>query len=209
MTEASSDDLAVASDRAQEAFADLERLDMTALSRISLSLRDVEAREPARGIAVHAVQRAGLGKLLAETRAAARNYVTSAFDTAPFRAYGVDIADVRSRASVDDRVAAMAAAEDMVIAAVAGPLLTDDVRDILTTPFERLRPVWEDGDPMPPALADRHVTVTRWSTHVVIAALIVGSLLLLALGSSVGLFGLAAAIGNVLVVLAVRGRSDP
>ena len=35
------------------------------------------------------------------------------------------------------------------IAAVADPFLTDDVRDILTSPS--VRPAWEDGDPMPPA----------------------------------------------------------
>ena len=209
MTAASPDDLAAASDRAQQAFADLERLDMAAFSRISLSLRDVEARAPARKEAIRAAVWAGLGPLLEEARAAARDYVTRTYDRAPFRAYGVDVAEVRSRASVDDRVAAMMAAEDAVIAAVAAPFVDEDVRDALSTPMDRLRPAWEDGDPMPSALADRHVTVTRWSTYVVIAVLVVGSLLALALGSSAGLFGLAAAIGIALVLLVVRGRPDP
>lgn len=209
MTEASPDDLAAASDRAQQVFADLERLDMTALSRLSLSLRDVEARAPARKAAVLAAEWAGLGQLLKEARLAARDYVSGVYDSAPFRAYGVDVGKVRSRASVDDRVAAMMAAEDAVIAAVAAPFVDEDVRDELSTPMDRLRPAWEIGDPVPSWSAERLGTLTRWSTYVVFVALLFGSLLLLALGSGVGLFGLAAAIGIALVALVVRGRPDP
>lgn len=206
MTHASSDIQAAAADRAQRALADLERLDMNALSRLSLSLRDAETRTPIREEAVRAAEGAGLGPILDEARRAAREYVTSAFDYAPFRGIGIDLAESRSRASVDNRVAAMVAAEDAVIAAVADPFLTDDVRDILTTPLEHLRPAWEDGDPMPPALADRHITVTRWSTYLVFGAFVLGCLILMALGSGVGLAGLGATVAIVLVALVLRGR---
>lgn len=209
MTEASPDDLAAATDRARRSLADLERLDMTELSRLSLSLRDVDARAPAREVAIRAVERAGLGTLLAEARAAARDYVTRAFDVAGFRVIGVDIAETRSRASVDDRVAVMVAAEDAVIAAVAAPFVSEEVREALLTPMDRLRPPWEIGGPATGEIAERRATVTRWSTYVAFVALVVGSVILLALGSSVGLFGLAAAIGIALVALVVRGRPDP
>jgi hypothetical protein len=206
VTDAGSD-IEAAADRVDQTLGELELLDMTLLSRLSLSMRDVEDRAPEREIAVRAAERAGLGILLSDARRAARDYMTNIFDTTPFRAIGVDLAESRSRASVDDRVAAAAAAEDAVIAAVADPFLTDDVRDRLTTPFEQLRPAWDEGDPLPPALATRHLTVTRWSTYVVFGVLVVGSLVLIALGSGVGTFGLAAAIGIALVALVVRGRS--
>lgn len=199
-------DLEAAADRVEQTLAELERLDMTALSRLSLPLRDAEARAPAREVALRAAERAGLGILLADARRAARDYMTSIFDTTPFRAIGVDLAESRSRASVDDRVAAALAAEDAMIAAVADPFLSDDVRDRLTTPFDQLRPAWEGGDPLPRGLADRHVAVTRWSTYLAYSLLVLGSVVLIALGSGVGTFGLAAAIGIALVVLVVRGR---
>lgn len=209
MTEASSDIRVAAADRARRSLADLERLDMTALSRLSLSVRDIEARAPAREEAIRAAEHAGLGPLVHEARTAARDYVTRIFDTTPFRSIGVDLAESRSRASVDDRVAVMMAAEDAVIAAIADPFLTDDTRDILTAPFEQFRPAWEDGDPMPPELAGRHLTVTRWSTYLVFAMFVLGCLILMAQGSAIGLFGLAAAIGIALVALVVRGRPGP
>ena len=159
---------------------------MTALSRISLSRRDVDARTPAREAAVRAAERAGLGTLLADARAAARAYVIGAFDHAPFRGIGIDLAESRSRASADDRVAAMMAADDAVIAAVADPFVSEDVRDALSTPFEHLRPAWDVGDPIPLELAERHTAVTRWSTYIAVGVLAVGSLVLLALGFAPG-----------------------
>lgn len=209
MTAASPDDLAAASDRARQVLDELDHLDMTALTRLSLPLRDVEARTPARKEAVRAAEWAGLGPLLEEARLAARDYVSGVFDRAPFRALGVNLGEPRPRASADDRVAAMMAAEDAVIAAVAAPLVDEDVRVELSTPMDRLRPAWEIGDPVPSWRTERQATLTRWSTYVVFAALILGSLLALALGSNVGLFGLATAIGIALVVLVVRGRPDP
>jgi hypothetical protein len=179
---------------------------MTALSRISLSLRGAEMRAPAREEACRAAEAEGLGSILDEARHAAREYVTSVFDHTPFRGIGVDLAESRSRASVDDRVAAMLAAEDAVIAAIAAPFVSDDVRDVLATPFEHLRPAWEDGDPLPQAVAKRHLAVTRSSTYVAFGAYVVGCLILLALGSGVGLFGLGAAVAIVLVALVMRGR---
>jgi hypothetical protein len=201
-----SEQQAAALGRAELVLADLELLDMTALSRISLSRSDVDARTPAREVAVRAAERAGLGILLADARATARSYVIGAFDNAPFRGIGIDLAESRSRASADDRVAVMMAADDAVIAAVADPFVSEDVRDALSTPFQHLHPAWDPGDPIPIELAERHRVATRWSTYVAFVALVLGSLLLLALGSGVGLFGLAAAIAIVLVALVVRGR---
>jgi hypothetical protein len=207
VTDSRSDVQAAAVERLRATLADLELLDMTALSQLSLSLRDAETRAPAREVAVRAAERAGLGTLLAEGRLAARDYVSGAFDYAGFRVIGVDLAETRSRASVDDRVAALLAAEDAVIAAIADPFVSDDVRDALTTPFEHLRPAWQRDDPVPPEIAGRHVTVTRWSTYVVFVIFVLGCVLLLALGSGVGLFGLAVAVAIVLVALVVRGRA--
>jgi hypothetical protein len=179
---------------------------MAALGRLSLSLRDAEERAPTREMAVRAAEKAGHGVLLAERRAAAREHVIHAFDTAPFRAIGVDLGESRSRSSVDDRVAVMLAVEDAVIAAIAEPFLSADDHDRLATPFELLRPAWAEGDPLPQALAERHIQVTRWSMYVVFGLIVLGSLLLLALGSGVGVFGLGAAIGIALVALVARGR---
>ncbi len=206
MTDATSEEQTAALGRAELVLADLELLDMAALSRISLSRRDVDARTPAREAAVRAAERAGLGVQLADARAAARDYVIGAFDRAPFRGIGIDLAESRSRASADDRVAVMMAADDAVIAAVADPFVSEDVRDALGTPFEHLRPAWDTGVPMPPDRTKWHASVTRWSTYVAVGVLVLGSLVLLALGSDVGLAGLAAAIAIVLVTLVVRGR---
>lgn len=206
MIDGASEQQTAALGRAELVLADLELLDMTALSRISLSRSDVDARTPAREVAIRAAERAGLGTLLADARETARSYVIGAFDNAPFRGIGIDLAESRSRASADDRVAAMMAADDAVIAAVAEPFVSEDVRGALGTPFEHLRPAWDVGDPMPLELADRHTVVTRWSTFVAVGVLVIGSLILLALGSDVGLAGLGAAIAVVLVMLAMRGR---
>jgi hypothetical protein len=208
VTDQSSDVQADAVERAQDVFAALELLDMTAFGRISLSLRAAEMRAATREAAARAAEAAGLGPMLDEARRAARDFVTNAFDNAPFRGIGIDLAESRSRPSVDDRVAAMLAVEDAVIAAVADPFLTDDDRSTLASPFETLRPSWDEGEPLPQALAERHVTVTRWSQYAVFVVLVIGSVVLLALGSGVGLFGLAAAIGIGLVALVVRGRSS-
>ena len=117
---------------------------------------------------------------------------------------------VRSRASADDRVAAMMAAEDAVIAAVADPFVSDDVRDALTTPFERLRPPDERSASLPSRRCG-----TRPSPVVDLIA--VGVLAFGALrppwpwvrpGLGLGLAGLGAAVAIVLVALVVRGRPD-
>ena len=206
MTEASSDVRTAASDRARRALADLERLDMTALSRISLSLRDAEMRSPMREEAVGAAERAGLGPILDEARRRAREHVTGAFDRAPFQGIGIDVAEVRSRSSVDDRVAAMMAAEDAVIAAVADPYLSDDVRDAMTTPFERLRPPDGLGVSIPAVGQPRRPAISARTAMLAFGAFVVLSLVLAVLGYGIGLAGLGAAVAVVLVALVLRGR---
>ena len=207
MTDAPADVAAAATERVQRSLEDLERLDMTALSRLSLSLRDVDARAPAREAAIRAAERAGLGPMLEAARAVARDYVSSAFDRAGFRTIGVDLAESRSRASVDDRVAVTLAAEDDVIGEIAAPFVSDEVRDVLTAPMDRLRPAWSIGDAPAPSTTEPGTAVVprRWIEFGFVA-LVVASLVLIALGSGVGTFGLAAAIGIALVVLVVRER---
>ena len=206
MTEASSDVQTAASDRARLALADLERLDITAFSRLSLSLRDAERRSPMREEAVRAAERGGLGALLDESRRRAREHVTGAFDRAPFQGIGIDVAEVRSRASVDDRVAAMLAAEDAVIAAVADPYLSDEVRDALTIPFERLHPSDERGVSIPAAGQPPRTAISARTAMLAFGALVVVSLVLAVLGYGIGLAGLGAAVAVVLVALVMRGR---
>lgn len=207
MTEASSDVRTAASDRARRMLADVERLDMTALSRLSLSLPDAEKRSPMRDEAVRAAEEAGLGPILDDARRRAREHVTGAFDRAPFQGIGIDVAEVRSRASVDDRVAAMVAVEDAVIAAVAEPYLSDDVRDALTTPFERLHPPDERGLSIPTAGQPPRLAISARTAMLAFGAFVVVSLVLAVLGYGIGLAGLGAAVAVFLVALVLRGRS--
>jgi hypothetical protein len=209
MTGSAPDVRAGAVDRARELLDELARYDMVALSGLALSLTDAEARSPARATAVEATRRAGVVDVLEGARLAAREYVTRIFDQAGFRVIGVDIAETRSRASVDDRVAVAIAAEDATLEAVARPFLADDVRLALTEPLARLTAASSPSWAIPPREAGRHVAVTRWSTFAVIGILVLGSLLLIVLGSGIGLFGLATAIGILLVVLVVRDRAVP
>ena len=208
MSEAEADVAAAATERVRRSLADLERLDMTALSRLSLSLRDADARSRAREAAVQAAEDAGLGPMLEAARTVARHYVSSAFDRAGFRTIGVDLAESRSRASVDDRVAATLAAEDDVIGEIAAPFVSDEIRDVLTTPMDRLRPAWSTGGTPAPPTAELHAPVVprRW-IELAFVAFVIASLVLMALGSGVGTFGLAAAIGIALVALVMRDRS--
>ena len=148
-----------------------------------------------------------------EVRQTARDYVTTTFDRGGFLAIGVDIAEARSRASADDRVAVMVAAEDDVIAAVAAPFISEQVRVTLTTPMDRLHlvrgGVIEATADSSAALEARRAALRRASMIAAFAALVIASLVLIAIGSGIGAFGLAAAIGIGLVAVVVRGRVLP
>jgi hypothetical protein len=207
------DVLAAGEARGQRALADLARLDLRSLSRLSLSLGDAEARAPLREAAIRAADREGLGPPLREMRSAARDYVIRAFDQGGFLAIGVDLGESRSRARTDERVAVMVAAEDDVIAAIAAPFVSDEVRIALTTPMDRLHPDRAADRARPPAglptVALGDVRVRRTLAVGGFAVLVVASVILVALGSGVGTFGLAAAIGIALVAIVARGRIRP
>ncbi len=215
MSQAGPDQAAVAEarGRGELALARLGRLDLASLSRLSLSTADLEARSPDREIAVRAAEQTGLGLVLRELRAEARDYVSRAFDQGGFLAIGVDIGESRSRASTADRVAVMVAAEDDVIAAIARPLIADDVRLALTTPMDRLQAMHSIGAKPPQAAIDPHdqgrPLIGRREMAFAFVVFVTASLLLAATGSGVGLFGLAAAIGIALVAVVVRGHAWP
>lgn len=205
--------LAEAMDRGASSLARLGRLDLASLSRLSLSTADLETRSVDREIAVRAAEHAGLGSPLREMRAEARAYVSRGFDQGGFLAIGVDLGDSRSRASTDDRVAVMVAAEDDVIAAIADPFIAEDVRIALTTPMERLQAMRSPApEPRPDGIDAHDHPRARIGQREMVAGfviLVTASLLLAVIGSGIGLFGLAAAIGIALVAIVVRGHAWP
>ncbi len=104
----------------------------TALSRAALA----DARAAARADADRIAREVGLDALATDARACVRAHIVRTYDDALYRPTMVGLNWGLSEGTVEDRIAAMMAAEDAVTAAVLEPYLSDHVLELLTSPFE-------------------------------------------------------------------------
>jgi hypothetical protein len=120
------------------AFLDaLGRLGFEAFSQTALSSAEQgEARTSARTEADRIARSVGLDAVVVEARAQVRAQILRMYDEALYRPTMVGLNWGLSEGTVEDRIAAVGAAEDAVAAAALEPYLPDPVIQQLTSPFE-------------------------------------------------------------------------
>jgi hypothetical protein len=104
----------------------------TGLSSAGMAAERVSARTDADRIA----RAVGLDDLAGDARARVRAHIVRTYDEALYRPTMVGLNWGLSEGTVEDRIAAVMAAEDAVTAAVMEPYLTDEALQQLTSPFE-------------------------------------------------------------------------
>lgn len=121
-----------------DAFLDaVGRLGFEAFAQTALSAADAgEPRTAARADAERIARSVGLDAIAAEARARVRAHILRLYDQALYRPTMVGLNWGLSEGTVEDRIAAVNAAEDAVTAAALEPYLTDESFRELTRPFE-------------------------------------------------------------------------
>jgi hypothetical protein len=117
----------------------LDRLGFEAFAQTALSTADPGgARTSARTEADRIARSVGLEEVAAEARAQVRAHILRTYDEALYRPTMVGLNWGLSEGRVEDRIAAVGAAEDAVTAAALEPYLPDPVVQQLTSPFEMI-----------------------------------------------------------------------
>ncbi|MEP6640187.1 MAG: hypothetical protein ABJC39_12630 [Chloroflexota bacterium] len=166
----------------------------------------LDARDRARSAAIAA----GRGSLLEDATAAARNATMRAFARAGFSGTwaATDMAVSVVRAS--DRVAAAAALEEAVLAAVVEDLVDDDTLEVLRSTWDELASL--RGIPLPGSLtafASPAASAISSPLQVVIVAGFVVACAVIGFGLGVGAGLIPLALGVAALAALLRRRSQP
>jgi hypothetical protein len=131
-------DAVEAAERRVAAFLEeVAHLSFDAFAQTGLSsVGTADARASIRTDADRIAREVGLDELAAEARASVRAHIVRLYDDALYRPTMVGLNWGLSEGTVEDRIAAVNAAEDAVTAAVIEPYLTDEAFQRLTSRFE-------------------------------------------------------------------------
>lgn len=194
-----------ASERATRFLARLERIGVGDLESVSFASEAVDARAATRAAATRAATRAGLAPLVEETRAAARDFVQTAYTADMYQPTWFGLNWGRSSGSIPDRVAIFAAVDDAAIATVAMDVVRAALYDELHGPYDVIESMH------PPPVPDRRPTrLDRWSRPIAVGLLVGSISLTVAYASStVDTLAVVVPVAMAVVIVASLVRQRP